>query len=216
MDLTSFLRLSARWGREVLIAPGDGCVRVLALNIDRTAGVEYVMEGVLEGAVRVDAYQLPRDFESAEVRGGRLIVRVNGEEVALGEPTDMKWNPPRAEKWYGFPLEAFREVLKFAEWKRERWRERGRRLLEDYCLLEVKGEKLFIRACGRMFFAELPGCTEELKVSVRLSNIAEVLKAFEMAGLKPGSIAFTRREGGVLLVQLRGGWLRAYVAPFIE
>ena len=154
--------------------------------------------------------------ESAEVRDGKLVVRVNGEEVALGEPTDLKWNPPRAEKWYGFPLEAFKEVLRYAGWKRERWRERGRRLLEDYCHLEVKGEKLYIGACGRMFFAMLPGCTEELEVSVRLSNIAEVLKAFEMAGLRPGSIAFTRREGRAVLVQLSGGWLKAYIAPFIE
>ncbi|MEM1908696.1 MAG: hypothetical protein QXT79_04930 [Thermofilaceae archaeon] len=38
----------------------------------------------------------------------------------MGEPTDMKWKPPRAEKWYSFPLESFKEVLRFAGWKRER------------------------------------------------------------------------------------------------
>jgi len=73
------------------------------------------------GEVRVDAYQLPRGFEGAEIRDGRLMVRVKGgEEVVLGEPTDLKWKPPRAEKWYSFPLESFKEVLRFAGWKRER------------------------------------------------------------------------------------------------
>ncbi|MEM2298143.1 MAG: hypothetical protein QXW23_01310 [Thermofilaceae archaeon] len=49
------------------------------------------------------------------------MVRVKGgEEVVLGEPTDLKWKPPRAEKWYSFPLESFKEVLRFAGWKRER------------------------------------------------------------------------------------------------
>ena|GEM_PF-3144208 len=48
VDLTSFIRLVAEWGREVLIAP-SGFARVLALNMDRTAGVEYVIEGGLEG-----------------------------------------------------------------------------------------------------------------------------------------------------------------------
>ncbi|MEM2474542.1 MAG: hypothetical protein QW407_01325 [Thermofilaceae archaeon] len=96
----------------------------------------------------------------------------------------MKWNPPRAEKWYGFPLEAFKEVLRFAGWRRKGWRGRG--LLEDYCCLEVKREKLYIWACGRVFFALLRGCTEEFRVSVKLSYIAEALEAFMMAGLRPG------------------------------
>ena len=92
----------------------------------------------------------------------------------------MKWNPPRAEKWYGFPLEAFKEVLRFAGWRRKGWRERG--LLEEYANLEVKGEKLYIGACGRVFFALLRGCAEEFKLSVRLSYIAEALEAFMLAG----------------------------------
>ncbi|MEM1908695.1 MAG: hypothetical protein QXO02_08965 [Thermofilaceae archaeon] len=49
MDLTSFIRLVAEWGREVLIAPSDGFARVLALNIDRTAGVELTVEGGWRG-----------------------------------------------------------------------------------------------------------------------------------------------------------------------
>ncbi|MEM0024519.1 MAG: hypothetical protein QXM80_02055 [Thermofilaceae archaeon] len=75
----------------------------------------------------------------------------------------------------------------------------------------MRGEKLCIRACGRTFPALLRGCTEELKVSVKLSYMAEALEAFEIAGLKPGSIAFTRREGRAVLIQLRGGWLKAYI-----
>ncbi|MEM1714153.1 MAG: hypothetical protein QXE91_00005 [Thermofilaceae archaeon] len=50
----------------------------------------------------------------------------------------------------------------------------------------MKGEKLYIGACGRVFFAMLRGCTEELKVSVKLSYIAEALEAFEIAWLVPG------------------------------
>ncbi|MEM1691722.1 MAG: hypothetical protein QW448_01280 [Thermofilaceae archaeon] len=30
-----------------------------------------------------------------------------------------------AERWYGFPLETFEEVLRFAGWRRKGWRERG-------------------------------------------------------------------------------------------
>ncbi|MEM0042966.1 MAG: hypothetical protein QXP94_00210 [Thermofilaceae archaeon] len=62
----------------------------------------------------------------------------------------------------------------------------GGRLLEDYCHLEAKGEKLYIGACGHRF-STLPGCTEELKVS--LSSIAEALEAFMLAGLVPGGVA---------------------------
>ncbi|MEM4594803.1 MAG: hypothetical protein QXN29_01110 [Thermofilaceae archaeon] len=39
----------------------------------------------------------------------------------------------------------------------------GEGLLEGYASLDVKGEKLRIGACGRVFFAMLRGCTEELK-----------------------------------------------------
>ncbi|MEM0023887.1 MAG: hypothetical protein QXF90_04390 [Thermofilaceae archaeon] len=107
-----------------------------------------------------------------------------------------------AERWYGFPLESFKEVLRYAGLRRKGWRGRG--LLEEYRCLEVKGEKLYIGACGRMFFALLRGCMEELKVTLRLSNIAEALEAFMLAGLRPGSIALTRGEGRAVLVQLRG------------
>ncbi|MEM0344445.1 MAG: hypothetical protein QXP94_02845 [Thermofilaceae archaeon] len=119
-----------------------------------------------------------------------------------------------AERWYGFPLETFEEVLRFAGWRRKGWRERG--LPEEYCCLEVKGEKLYIGACGRMFFALLRGCEEEFRVSVKLSHLAEALEAFMLAKLVPGSIAFTRGERRAVLIQLRGGWLRAYVAAALE
>ncbi|MEM4029091.1 MAG: hypothetical protein QXO02_04305, partial [Thermofilaceae archaeon] len=94
------------------------------------------------------------------------------------------------------------EVLRFAGWRRKGWRERG--LPEEYCCLEVKGEKLYIGACGRMFFALLRGCEEEFRVSVKLSYLAEALEAFMLAKLVPGSIAFTREERRAVLIQLRG------------
>ncbi|MEM4688037.1 MAG: hypothetical protein QXH65_02790 [Thermofilaceae archaeon] len=116
------------------------------------------------------------EVESAEIRDGKLVIRSKGgEEVALGKPTDMRWNPPRAERWYGFPLESFKEVLRFEGL-------RGRGLLEGYASLDVKGEKLHIGACGRVFFALLRSCSEEFRVSVKLSYLAEALEAFEIAG----------------------------------
>ncbi|MEM3943937.1 MAG: hypothetical protein QXJ59_07610, partial [Thermofilaceae archaeon] len=43
-------------------------------------------------------------MESAEIRDGKLVVRSKwGEEVVLGEPTDMRWKPSRAEKVVRFP-----------------------------------------------------------------------------------------------------------------
>ncbi|MEM1848810.1 MAG: hypothetical protein QXN94_00940 [Thermofilaceae archaeon] len=92
----------------------------------------------------------------------------------------------------------------------------GEGLPEEYCCLEVKGEKLYIGACGRMFFALLRGCEEELKVSVKLSYLAEALEAFMLAELVPGSIAFTRGERRAVLIRPRGGWLKAYVAAALE
>ncbi|MEM1908426.1 MAG: hypothetical protein QXX25_04280 [Thermofilaceae archaeon] len=87
-------------------------------------------------------------------------------------------------------------------------------LLEEYCYLDVKGEKLRIGACGRVFFAR--GCTKEFKVSVKLSYLAEALEAFMLAELVPGSIAFTREEQRAVLIQLRGGLLKAYIAAALE
>ncbi|MEM4431103.1 MAG: hypothetical protein QW448_08595 [Thermofilaceae archaeon] len=85
-----------------------------------------------------------------------------------------------------------------------------------YASLAVRG-KPYIGACGRFLFALLRGCGEELRVTLRLSSMAGALEAFEMAGLKLGSIVFTRAgEGHTALVQLRGGWLRAYVAAVAE
>jgi len=215
VDLTSFIRLAAEWAEKILITPcGDG-IRFLAVKSHWFVGVEYVSP--LDGLSAPIVIELPGEVEveSAEIRDGKLVVRSKGgEEIVLGEPTDLKWNPPRAEKWYGFPLETFREVLRFAGWKKRGWRERG--LLESYCYLDVRGEKMYIGACGRMFFALLRGCSEEFRVSVKLSYLAEALEAFEMAGLKPGSIAFTRGERRAVLIQLRGGWLRAYIPAALE
>ncbi|MEM0023346.1 MAG: hypothetical protein QXM80_01005 [Thermofilaceae archaeon] len=73
-----------------------------------------------------------------------------------------------------------------------------------------------ITACSLSFFT-LPDCMEEFRVSVRLSNVAEALEAFMMAGLVPGSVAFTPvGEGRAVLIQLRGGWLRAYIVATAE
>ncbi|MEM1853724.1 MAG: hypothetical protein QXR56_08525 [Thermofilaceae archaeon] len=67
-------------------------------------------------------------MESAEIRDGRLVVRSKGgEKMVLGEPTDMKWRPPRAEKWYGLLLESCKEVLRFTGWKKKGWWERWRK-----------------------------------------------------------------------------------------
>ncbi|MEM0023299.1 MAG: hypothetical protein QXM80_03165 [Thermofilaceae archaeon] len=73
-----------------------------------------------------------------------------------------------------------------------------------------------ITACSLSFFTLLRGCTEGFRVSLKLSYLAEALEAFMMAGLRPGSIAFTRGEGRAVLIQLRGGWLKAYVAAALE
>ncbi|MEM0119810.1 MAG: hypothetical protein QXJ38_05405 [Thermofilaceae archaeon] len=53
-------------------------------------------------------------------------------------------------------------------------------------------------------------------MSLKLSYLAEALEAFEIAGLKPGGVAFTRGERRAVLVQLRGGWLRAYIPAALE
>ncbi|MEM0094066.1 MAG: hypothetical protein QW753_06850 [Thermofilum sp.] len=215
MDLVRFIRLASEWAEKILVTPSGDGVRFLAVKSDWFVGVEYVSP--LDGLNKPIIVELPGEVEveSAEVRDGKLVIRSKGgEEIVLGEPTDMKWRPPQAEKWYSFPLETFREVLRFAGWKKRGWRERG--LLESYCYLDVRGEKLYIGACGRMFFALLRGCEEEFRVSVKLSLLAEALEAFEMAGLRPGSIAFTRGERRAVLIQLRGGWLRAYIPAALE
>ncbi|MEM1568992.1 MAG: hypothetical protein QXI84_10970, partial [Thermofilaceae archaeon] len=49
-----------------------------------------------------------------------------------------------------------------------------------------------------------------------LSHLAEALEAFMLAKLVPGSIAFTRGERRAVLIQLRGGWLRAYIPAALE
>jgi len=101
VDLTSFIRLAAKWAEDILITPSDGGVRFLAAKKRWFVGVEYV-SSPLDGLSAPIVIELPGEVEveSAEIRDSRLIIRSKrGEEVALGKPTDMKWNPLRAEKW---------------------------------------------------------------------------------------------------------------------
>ncbi|MEM1523236.1 MAG: hypothetical protein QW407_06835 [Thermofilaceae archaeon] len=127
----------------------------------------------------------------------------------MGKPSDPGSELPQAVEWYGFPLATFEGILRVA-WGR-RWG------LEEYCGITVRGEKMLVGAFGQRFFALLPGCEKEFKVTQRLSSLADALRAFRIAGLKPGSIAFAPiRDGRLTAVQLRGGWLRAYIAPVVE
>jgi len=71
-----------------------------------------------------------------------------------------------------------------------------------------------VSGCGLSFTA-LTGCEGEYKVALRLRTLADALRAFKIAGLVPGSVGFAPMKL-LTLVQLRGGWLRAYVAPVVE
>ncbi|MEM2298145.1 MAG: hypothetical protein QXW23_01320 [Thermofilaceae archaeon] len=146
------------------------------------------------------------EVESAEIRDGKLVVRAKGEEVALGEPTDLKWELPEAEKWYNFPLGAVERILKAA----------GREgLVGDLIRFTVKEGRLRVSGCGLSYTTLLPGCEGEYRVTLRLRTLADALRAFKIAGLVPGSVGFAPMKL-LTLVQLRGGWLKAYIAPFIE
>ncbi|MEM1853818.1 MAG: hypothetical protein QXR56_09000, partial [Thermofilaceae archaeon] len=68
-------------------------------------------------------------MESAEIRDGKLVVRSKGEEVVLGEPTDLKWELPEAERWYNFPLGTVERILEIA---RRDW------LMGDFIRFTVK------------------------------------------------------------------------------
>ncbi|MEM1820428.1 MAG: hypothetical protein QXU64_02420 [Thermofilaceae archaeon] len=144
--------------------------------------------------------------ESAEVRDGKLVVRAKGEEVALGEPTDLRWELPEAERWYNFPLGTVERILEIA---RRDW------LMGDFIRFTVREGRLRVSACGLSYTTPLPSCEGEYKVTLRLRTLADALRAFKIAGLVPGSIGFAPMRL-LTLVLLRGGWLKAYVAPFIE
>ncbi|MEM1908694.1 MAG: hypothetical protein QXT79_04920 [Thermofilaceae archaeon] len=177
-----------------------------ALNGGRTVAVAGFAEGRLEGPIRLFAHMLPGDFEGVEVRGGRLVVRAKGEWREVGEPTDLKWELPEAERWYNFPLGTVERILEIA---RRDW------LMGDLIRFTVKEGRMRISACGLSYTTPLPSCEGEYRVTLRLRTLADALRAFRIAGLVPGSIGFAPMRL-LTLVQLRGGWLKAYIAPFIE
>ncbi|MEM4453730.1 MAG: hypothetical protein QXT28_03440 [Thermofilaceae archaeon] len=148
---------------------------------------------------------LPGDFEGVEVRDGKLVVRVDGEWREVGEPTDLKWELPEAEKWYNFPLGTVERILEIA---RRDW------LMGDFIRFEVREGRMRVSGCG-LSYTTLTGCEGEYRVTLRLRTLADALRAFRIAGLVPGGIGFAPMKL-LTLVQLRGGWLRAYIAPFIE
>ncbi|MEM1810402.1 MAG: hypothetical protein QW324_06030 [Thermofilaceae archaeon] len=177
----------------------------VALNGGRTVAVAGFAEGRLEGPIRLFAHMLPGDFEGVEVRDGKLVVRVDGEWREVGEPTDLKWELPEAEKWYNFPLGAVERILRVA----------GREgLVGDLIRFTVREGRLRVSGCG-LSYSTLTEGEGEYRVTLRLRTLADALRAFRIAGLVPGSIGFAPMKL-LTLVQLKGGWLRAYVAPFIE
>ncbi|MEM1667892.1 MAG: hypothetical protein QXN94_01885 [Thermofilaceae archaeon] len=141
------------------------------------------------------------EVESAEIRDGKLVVRSKGEEVALGEPTDLKWELPEAERWFPFPLGAVESILRMA------WREG---LMGDFIQLTVREGRLRVSGCG-LSYSTLAEGEGEYRVTLRLRTLADALRAFRIAGLVPGSVGFAPMGRLLTLVQLRGGWLKAYV-----
>ncbi|MEM1913755.1 MAG: hypothetical protein QW067_11500 [Thermofilaceae archaeon] len=177
----------------------------MALNGGRTVAVTGFAEGRLEGPIRLFAHTIP-DFEGVEVRGGKLVIRSKeGEEVALGEPTDLKWELPEAERWFPFPLGAVESILRVA------WRDW---LMGGFIRFEVREGRMRVSGCGLSYTALAEG-EGEYRVTLRLRTLADALRAFRIAGLVPGSIGFAPMKL-LTLVLLRGGWLKAYVAPVVE
>ncbi|MEM4919692.1 MAG: hypothetical protein QW518_10160, partial [Thermofilaceae archaeon] len=129
-----------------------------------------------------------------------------GEEVALGEPTDLKWElPPEAERWFPFPLGAVERILRVAG---RNW------LMNDLIRFTVKEGRMRVSGCGLSYSALAEG-EGEYRVTLRLRTLADALRAFKIAGLVPRSVGFAPMKL-LTLVQLKGGWLKAYIAPFIE
>ncbi|MEM1908523.1 MAG: hypothetical protein QXT79_04060, partial [Thermofilaceae archaeon] len=80
----------------------------------------------------------------------------------------------------------------------------------------VEVEKLGLRTeLDIVVPAALVGGEGEYRVTLRLRTLADALRAFKIAGLVLGSVGFAPMRL-LTLVQLRGGWLKAYIAPFIE
>ncbi|MEM4925884.1 MAG: hypothetical protein QW448_05050 [Thermofilaceae archaeon] len=137
---------------------------------------------------------MPDDFEGVEVRGGKLVVRSKGEEVVLGEPTDLRWELPEAERWYKFPYGAVERILRVAgrDW-----------LMNDLIRFEVREGRMRVSGCGSSYSTLAEG-EGEYRVTLRLRTLADALRAFKIAGLVPGSVGFAPMRL-LTLVQLRGG-----------
>ncbi|MEM4030011.1 MAG: hypothetical protein QXO02_08960 [Thermofilaceae archaeon] len=128
-----------------------------------------------------------------------------GSGEGVGEPTDLRWELPQPEKWFPFPLGAVERILRVA------WREG---LMGDFIRFTVREGRLRVSGCG-LSYSTLAEGEGEYRVTLRIRTLADALRAFRMAGLLPGGIGFAPMRL-LTLVQLRGGWLKAYIAPFIE
>ena len=95
-----------------------------------------------------------------------------------------------------------------AGWRGREWS------IGDFIHFTVKEGRLRVSGCGLSFTALTEG-EGEYRVTLRLRTLADALRAFRIAGLVPGSIGFAPMRL-LTLVLLRGGWLKAYIAPFIE
>jgi len=84
----------------------------------------------------------------------------------------------------------------------------------DFIRFEVREGRMRVSGCG-LSYSTLAEGEGEYRVTLRLRTLADALRAFRIAGLVPGSIGFAPMKL-LTLVLLKGGWLRAYVAPFIE
>ncbi|MEM3944345.1 MAG: hypothetical protein QXJ59_09695 [Thermofilaceae archaeon] len=133
------------------------------------------------------------------------MARVDGEWRGVGEPTDLRWELPDAERWFPFPLGAVERILRVA------WRDW---LMGGFIRFTVKEGRMRVSGCGLSYTALAEG-EGEYRVTLRLRTLADALRAFRIAGLVPGSVGFAPMKL-LTLVQLRGGWLRAYVAPVVE
>ncbi|MEM1820693.1 MAG: hypothetical protein QXH81_05715 [Thermofilaceae archaeon] len=171
----------------------------------RTVAIKSFTEGRLEGAVRIYVHTLPTT--SGALRLGTVVSWPGwtGSGEGVGEPTDLRWELPQPEKWFPFPLGAVERILRVA------WRDW---LMNDLIRFEVREGRMRVSGCG-LSYTTLTGCEGEYKVALRLRTLADALRAFKIAGLLPGSIGFAPMKL-LTLVQLKGGWLKAYIAPVVE
>ncbi|MEM4833835.1 MAG: hypothetical protein QXT57_01780, partial [Thermosphaera sp.] len=98
------------------------------------------------------------------------MVRAKGEEMALGEPTDLRWELPEAERWFPFPLGAVERILKVA----------GREgLMGDFIRFTVKEGRMRVSGCG-LSYSTLAEGEGEYRVTLRLRTLADALRAFRI------------------------------------